>query len=189
MLPNPEPSPEMTYQQVDQALQVDFKQPEMTSVSSGEQSDDSLLLSSEPASPLVETSSSTPDADQPSMGEGDILANLLRQLSTGYEAMKGLNLEGFTQIYPVFIMIFGAVMLGVMLTSVITVIQTVNNFPLVGGLFQGLFELAGLIVFVRFASTNLLMQNKRAELFARIAVLKKELRGSTDSQSKTESSS
>ena len=46
--------------------------------------------------------------------------------------------------------------------------NTLNHLPLVGGILQGVFELIGLIVLVRFVTVNLLLQHRRAELFARI---------------------
>ena len=55
-----------------------------------------------------------------------------------------------------------------------------SNLPLVGGLFQGVSELVGLVAVVRLITSNLLLQHKRAELFARIAALKKDLLGESD---------
>ena len=42
---------------------------------------------------------------------------------------------------------------------------------------RGLLELIGLVVLVRFIADNLLKQQQRADLFARIVVLKKDLLG------------
>ena len=105
---------------------------------------------------------------------------LLEQLSVGFDSLKGLNLEGFKQIYPIFLILFGAVILGLILSFIAHFLDSMNHMPLVGGLFQGLSELVGLVALVRLVTSNLLLQHKRAELYARIADLKKDLIGGTD---------
>ncbi|NKB74608.1 MAG: hypothetical protein GKR83_08830 [Synechococcus sp. s2_metabat2_7] len=94
-------------------------------------------------------------------------------LQQGMESLKGLNLEGFLQIYPVFLAIFGTFLLELTLSLLANLIHSINQLPLFGGVLQGISELVGLVALVRFVSKNLLLQRKRAELFTRIAVLKK----------------
>ena len=133
---------------------------------------------------LVESSSGLPDAQK--SGESDQpvdelpATRLLEQLSVGFDSLKGLNLEGFKQIYPIFLILFGAVILGLILSFIAHFLDSINHMPLVGGLFQGLSELVGLVALVRLVTSNLLLQHKRAELYARIADLKKDLIGGTD---------
>ena len=99
------------------------------------------------------------------------------QLQQGAEALKALNFEGFKQVYPVFLVLFGSVVVGIGLVFVVSFLQSMNHLPLIGGVLEGLSELVGLVVVTRFVSGNLLRQQKRAELFARIVVLKKDLLG------------
>ena len=99
------------------------------------------------------------------------------QLQQGVEALKALNFEGFKQVYPVFLVLFGSVVVGIGLVFVVSFLQSMNHLPLIGGVLEGLSELVGLVVVTRFVSGNLLRQQKRAELFARIVVLKKDLLG------------
>ena len=176
MVVSSEPSGDIPYKEPVQPSILDFKEPEQAAVVAGV-AEEANLISQEPASPLVNSSESTVSSDDGAEDQSQTLANLLSQLSSGLDALKGLNLDGFRQIYPVFLAIFGAVVAGIVLSSVITVLNTVNHFPLVGGLLHGVFEFIGLIVFARFVSSNLLLQQRRAELFARIALLKKELLG------------
>ena len=81
------------------------------------------------------------------------------------------------RIYPVFVAILTAVVIGFAIIIASNVLISINHFPLIGGLLQRLFELCGLIVVIRFAASNLLLQKKRADLFLRIALVKKELIG------------
>ena len=48
---------------------------------------------------------------------------------------------------------------------------------MIGNLLGGVLELCGLVVVSQFVVSNLLLQKKRADLFMRIAVLKKDLIG------------
>ena len=105
------------------------------------------------------------------------LDDLLSYLGKGFDVLKGLNLRGFLQIYPIFVAILAAVVIGLAIIIVSNVLISINQFPLIGGLLQGLFELCGLIVVSRFAASNLLLQKERADLFLRIAELKKKLLG------------
>ena len=105
------------------------------------------------------------------------MAQLLERLNQGLAALKDLNLEGFRQIYPVFLILFGSVVAGIALSLVAGVLDSMNHLPLIGGVLQGLSELIGLVVLVRFVADHLLKQQKRADLFARIVVLKKDLLG------------
>ena len=133
---------------------------------------------------LAESSSVVPDAQ--TSGESDpqvdelSASRLLEQLSLGFDSLKELNLEGFKQIYPIFLIVFGAVVVGLILSFIAHFLDSINHMPLVGGLFQGLSELVGLVALVRLVTSNLLLQHKRAELYARIADLKKDLIGGTD---------
>jgi len=124
----------------------------------------------------AELSLRTPAADseessQPSLDE------LLGFLGKGIALLKGLNLQGFQQIYPVFLAILAAVLTGLAIIIVSNILTSINHFPLIGGLLDRLFELCGLVVVCRFAASNLLLQKKRADLFLRIAELKKKLIG------------
>ena len=105
------------------------------------------------------------------------IAQLLQRLNQGLAALKDLNLQGFRQIYPVFLILFGSVVAGIALSLVAGVLDSMNHLPLIGGVLQGVSELIGLVVLVRFIADHLLRQQKRADLFARIVVLKKDLLG------------
>ena len=105
------------------------------------------------------------------------LNELLGYLSKGLDVLKGLNLQGFQEIYPAFLAILAAVVTGVLLILAANVLTSMNHLPLIGSLLGGLFELCGLMVVARFVVSNLLLQKKRADLFLRIAELKKELIG------------
>ena len=56
-------------------------------------------------------------------------------------------------------------------------LQSINQLPFFGGVIEGTAELIGFVALVRFMTSNLLRQQKRAELLTRIAVLKKKLLG------------
>ena len=98
-------------------------------------------------------------------------------LGKGLDSLKGLNLQGFQQIYPVFLSILGAVIVAVILVIASNILNSINHLPMIGGLLGGVFELCGLVVVAQFAVSNLLLQKKRADLFVRIAAVKKELIG------------
>ncbi|WP_186489101.1 CAAD domain-containing protein [Synechococcus sp. BIOS-U3-1] len=108
------------------------------------------------------------------------VSHLIQQLLLGLESLKQLNLEGFKQIYPIFLIVFGSVILGLLLSFIATFLGSVNHLPIVGGLFQGVSELIGLVAVVRLITSNLLLQHRRAEVFARIAALKKDLLGGSE---------
>ena len=133
---------------------------------------------------LAETTPVVIDAQTQSDGEQKdpelSPSRLLEQLSLGFESLKELNLEGFKQIYPIFLIVFGSVVLGLILSFIAHFLDSMNHLPLVGGFFQGVSELIGLVAVVRLITSNLLLQHKRAELFARIAALKKDLLGESD---------
>jgi hypothetical protein len=122
----------------------------------------------------VEAASPKESEDQ---GEELSVSHLFEQLSLGLDSLKQLNLEGFKQIYPIFLIVFGSVILGLLWSFIATFLSSMNHLPVVGGLFQGVSELIGLVVVVRFITSNLLLQHRRAEVFARIAALKKDLLG------------
>ena len=105
------------------------------------------------------------------------LDELMGYLAKGLDSLKGLNLHGFQQIYTIFLSIFGAVMAALILVIASNVLHSINRLPLIGNLLGGVFELCGLVVVSQFVVSNLLLQKKRADLFMRIAVLKKDLIG------------
>lgn len=105
------------------------------------------------------------------------IERFLERLNQGFGALKGLNLQGFRQIYPLFLILFGSVAAGIALSIVANFLGSINQFPLIGGVLRGLLELIGLVVLARFIADNLLKQQQRADLFARIVVLKKDLLG------------
>ncbi len=113
---------------------------------------------------------------QEAMDEASV-AQFLQKLNQGFVALKDLNLEGFRQVYPVFLILFGSVVVGIALSLVSGVLDSINHLPLIGGFVQGVSELIGLVVMLQFIAENLLKQQKRADLFARIVVLKKDLLG------------
>ena len=105
------------------------------------------------------------------------LDELMVYLQKGLNSLKGLNLSGFQQIYPVFLSILGAVIAALILVIASNVLHSINHLPLIGDLLGGVLELCGLVVVTRFVLANLLLQKKRADLFLRIALVKKELIG------------
>ena len=117
------------------------------------------------------------ESKEPGSAETTSVQAFWEQLKQGAEALKALNFEGFKQVYPVFLVLFGSVVVGIGLIFVVSFLQSMNHLPLIGGVFEGLSELVGLVVVTRFVSGNLLRQQKRAELYARIVVLKKDLLG------------
>ena len=131
-----------------------------------------IKVASEPAE--LSLQSPAPGPEQPSDQSMD---ELLRYLSKGLDVLKGLNLQCFQEIYPAFLAILAAVVTGILLILAANVLTSMNHLPLIGGLLGGLFELCGLVVVAKFAVSNLLLQKKRADLFLRIAELKKELIG------------
>ena len=133
----------------------------------------SVEIAKSPSS-AVEAPSSLESEDH---GDELSVSHLLQQLSLGLDSLKQLNLEGFKQIYPIFLIVFGSVILGLLLSFITTFLSSMNHLPVVGGLFQGVAELIGLVAVVRLITANLLLQHRRAEVFARIAALKKDLLG------------
>ena len=105
------------------------------------------------------------------------LDELIVYLQKGLHSLKGLNLKAFQQIYPVFLSILGAVIAALILLIASNILHSINNLPLIGDLLGGVLELFGFVVVTRFVLSNLLLQKKRADLFLRIAQVKKELIG------------
>ena len=105
------------------------------------------------------------------------LDELMGYLAKGLDSLKGLSLHGFQQIYTIFLSIFGAVIAALILLIASNILQSINRLPLIGNLLGGVLELCGLVVVSQFVVSNLLLQKKRADLFMRIAVLKKDLIG------------
>ena len=126
-----------------------------------------------PLDPGASELSVLPFQDQSSHMKEPSASLFFDYLQQGMESLKGLNLEGFLQIYPVFLAIFGTFLLELTLSLLANLIHSINQLPLFGGVLQGISELVGLVALVCFVSKNLLLQRKRAELFTRIAVLKK----------------
>ena len=104
-------------------------------------------------------------------------SQLFDYLKQGMETLRGLNLEGFRQIYPVLLSIFSALLLGLALIIAANLLESINQLPLLGGVIEGSAELVGFVALARFVTSNLLKQQKRADLLTRIAVLKKKLLG------------
>ena len=105
------------------------------------------------------------------------LDELMVYLQKGLNSLKGLNLNGFQQIYPVYLSILGAVITGLILVIASNILHSINHLPLIGDLLGGVLELCGLVVVTRFVLSNLLLQKKRADLYMRIAQVKKKLIG------------
>ena len=105
------------------------------------------------------------------------LDELMVYLQKGLNSLKGLNLHGFQQIYPVFLSILSAVIAALILVIASNILHSINHLPLIGDLLGGGLELCGLVVVTSFVLSNLLLQKKRADLFLRIALVKKELIG------------
>ena len=105
------------------------------------------------------------------------LNELMVYLQKGLHSLEGLNLNGFQQIYPVFLSILGAVIAALILVIASNILHSINHLPLIGDLLGGILELCGLVAVTRFVLSNLLLQKKRADLYVRIALVKKELIG------------
>ena len=161
--------------------ELPFKDPEETSAIKPDLgNEDTFASASEPAlkaAPEAGAITTIPSPEPNSQQDDSSAAQLFDHLQQGMETLRGLNLEGFKQIYPIFLIIFGAFLLGLGLTISTTMLQAINELPLIGGVLRGLAELVGVVALVRFMTASLLLQHKRAELFTRIAQLKKELLG------------
>ena len=161
--------------------ELPFKDPEGTSaVKPDLGNEDTLASASEPtlnAAPEAGVITTITSPEPNSQQDEPSAVQLFDYLQQGMETLRGLNLEGFKQIYPLFLFIFGAFLLGLGLTLSTNMLQAINELPLFGGVLHGLAELVGVVALVRFMRANLLLQHKRAELFTRIAQLKKELLG------------
>ena len=105
------------------------------------------------------------------------LDELMVYLQKGLNSLKGLNLNGFQQIYPVFLSILGAVIAALALVIASNILHSINHLPLIGDLLGGVLELFGFVVVTRFVLFNLVLQKKRADLYMRIAQVKKKLIG------------
>lgn len=146
-------------------------------VEPSEAEDVDLVEIQQSSASVIEVPSSIDSEDH---GHEISASRLIQQLSVAMESLKSLNLEGFKQIYPVFLVVFGSVIVGLFLLFSVSFLNSMNHLPIVGGLFQGLSELVGLVALVRFITSNLLLQQRRAEVFARIAAIKKDLLGGPD---------
>ena len=103
------------------------------------------------------------------------LAKSLEQVLHGIRLLEKLNLSEFRQIYPVFLALMWSVLIGSSLAAGISCLNSINNIPIMGGILGNIFELTGGAVIVRFAVSKLFLHRTRAELFARIAMVKKDL--------------
>lgn len=164
-----------------QPNELPFKDPrEESGIKQDLGNEDTFASASEPAlknAPEAGLITTIPSPEPNSQQDEPSTIQLLNYLQQGMETLRGLNVEGFKQIYPVFLIIFGAFLLGLGLTISTNMLQAINEIPLFGGVLHGLAELVGVVALVRFMTANLLLQHKRAELFTRIAQLKKELLG------------
>ena len=109
-------------------------------------------------------------------GELD-LDEFMGYLAKGLDSLKRFNFHEFQQFYTIFLFIFGAVITALFLFIASNILHSINSLPLIGNLLGGVLELFGLVVVSKFVVSNLLLQKKRADLFMRIAVLKKDLIG------------
>ena len=62
------------------------------------------------------------------------LDELMVYLQKGLNSLKGLNLNGFQQIYPIFLSILGAVIAALILVIVTNILNSINHLPLIGHL-------------------------------------------------------
>ena len=115
---------------------------------------------------------STPEEPQPSS-----ISFFIERLKQSLEALKVLSPNGFRQVYPVFMILFSTIVIGISLSLAASLVDTINHIPVLGGIIRGLSELIGLVAVTQFIAAHLLFQQKRAELFARIVVLKKDILG------------
>ena len=115
---------------------------------------------------------STSEEPQPSS-----ISFFIERLKQSLEALKILSPNGFRQVYPVFMILFSTIVIGISLSLAASLVDTINHIPVLGGIIRGLSELIGLVAVTQFIATHLLLQQKRAELFARIVVLKKDILG------------
>ena len=168
MSEHPEQSGELPFKEPVDASELDL----VLDTTRGEENQSVELAKSPPSAPEASRSVESEDHE-----DEFSVSHLIQQLLLGLDSLKQLNLESFMQIYPIFLIIFGSVILGLLLTFVSTFLSSMNHLPLVGGLFQGVAELIGLVALVRMVTSNLLLQHRRAEVFARIAALKKDLLG------------
>ena len=142
-------------------LQVPIDQTETIKMASDDPAEISLQSGADDLGPTTQSS----------------LDELMVYLQKGLNSLKGLNLNGFQQIYPIFLSILGAVIAALILVIVSNILNSINHLPLIGDLLGGVLELCGLVVLTRFLLSNLLLQKKRADLYMRIALVKKELIG------------
>ena len=93
------------------------------------------------------------------------LDELMVFLQKGLNSLKGLNFNGFQQLYPVYLSILGALVTALALVIASNILRSINHLPLIGDLLGGVLELFGFVVVTRFVLSNLLLQKKRADLF------------------------
>ena len=127
---------------------------------------ESASMAVEAQKPGDEEASVASDDQEPELSA----AHLIQQLSLGFDSLRELNLEGFKQIYPIFLIVFGSVVAGLLLLMVANFLDSMNHLPVVGGVFQGIAELVGLVTVVRLITSNLLLQQRRAEVLSLIHI-------------------
>ncbi len=115
-----------------------------------------------------------PSLESEEKNESD-LGKTLDQFLHGIRLLEKLNLSEFRQIYPVFLTLMWSVLIGSALAVGISCLNSVNSIPIVGSILENIFELTGGAVIVRFVVSKLLLHRTRADLFARIAMVKKDL--------------
>ena len=115
---------------------------------------------------------STPEEPQPSS-----ISFFIERLKQSLEALKVLSPNGLRQVDPVFMILFSTIVIEISLSIAASLVDAINHIPVLGGIIRGLSEIIGLVAVTQFLATHQLLQQKRAELFARIVVLKKDILG------------
>ena len=102
-------------------------------------------------------------------------AKSLEQFVHGIKLLEQFGFSEIRQTYPVILALMWSLLVGGSLAVGISCITSINNLPVLGGVFEKFLELAGFAWVARFAASKLLLHQTRAELFSRIAKVKKDL--------------
>ena len=102
-------------------------------------------------------------------------AKSLEQFVHGIKLLEQFGFSEIRQTYPVILALMWSLLVGGFLAVGISCITSINNLPVLGGVFEKFLELAGFAWVARFAASKLLLHQTRAELFSRIAKVKKDL--------------
>ena len=102
-------------------------------------------------------------------------AKYLEQFVHGIKLLEQFGFSEIRQTYPVILALMWSLLVGGSLAVGISCITSINNLPVLGGVFEKSLELAGFAWVARFAASKLLLHQTRAELFSRIAKVKKDL--------------